>query len=183
MPHEREQHRVRHEVLDRSEHRRRQDEQPDEPQRPRRVSPVQAVVVPADERQHEQHADAADGADAARARTRSSPYCVLEEEVGQHRRGEQPEPHRREGEDARVLSVLICSSRANAASIEMGAGFAVLDDLAEDVLLLELATRRLRRRNAKTPNDRDRDAEEQEGPPPPVVAAGERRRCRRRAPG
>ena len=41
------------------------------------------------------------------------------------------------------LEVRICLSRANAASIEIGAGLRVLDDLAEHVELLELAARRL----------------------------------------
>ena len=74
-----------------------------------------------------------------------------------------------------VLSVRICQSRANAASTEIGAGCCVLDDLAEDVLLLELAARRLLQLEREDRDDRDREAEQHERPAPAVVATDGRR--------
>ena len=47
---------------------------------------------------------------------------VLHEEVGEHRHGEQAEAHAPANATITVLSVRICHSRANAASIEIGAG-------------------------------------------------------------
>ena len=87
-----------------------------------------------------------------------------------------------------VLSVRICHSRANAASTEIGAGLLVLDDLAEHVLLLELAAWRLLQPEREDASDRRRDAEQQEGhrqpssPPASAAMPADERRaeCRRR---
>ena len=59
----------------------------------------------------------------------------------------------------------------------------VLDDLAEDVVLLVLAARRLVHEERDQRHDRAGDAEDEERPAPALSAAGPRRRSRRRGPG
>ena len=79
-----------------------------------------------------------------------------------------------------VLSVRICQRRGERGLDRDRRRLLVLDDLAEHVLLLELAARRLPQLEREHRHHRDRDAEQQERPPPAVVATDARRRCRRR---
>ena len=74
-----------------------------------------------------------------------------------------------------VLIVRMRLRRANAASIEIGAGLLVLDHLAEDVVLLVLAPGRLLDEERGERGDRDGDAEDEPRPAPALGSAGGRR--------
>ena len=102
---------------------------------------------------------------------------VLQVEVLQHGAGEQPEAERRERQHHASCSVRIWLSRANAASIEIGRLLVSLDDLAEHVLLLELAPRRLRdaereeRQRDRTGKPEQRGTAQRQPSSPPASAA------------
>ena len=153
-------------------------DQPHEPQRAGRIATVEAVVVLPDERQHEQHADAADGAEHPAVEGVGA-VVVLHEEVGEHGEGEQPEAQRRERDDDGLERPDLPEPRERGLDRDR-CRLRVLDDLAEHILLLELAARRLLQLEREERHDRDREPEQQERPAPAVVATGGRRRCRRR---
>ena len=163
---------VRHEVLDRRERRGRQDDEAHEPQRLRRVSAIQPVIGPADERQRGEHRNAANGGHRTPAE-RAEPVLLLQEEAGQHRRGEQAEAHRRERDDGRAQRVDLQQPGERRFHRDRRR-LVVLGDGAEHVLLLVLAPRRLRQPERRQRGDARRDGEEQERPPPSRAAAGER---------
>ena len=98
MPSDGEEHRVRHEVLHRREDGGRQHDEAEEPEGPGRVGAVEAVVAPPDERDGHQRGERADRHHQAPPE-RADPVVLPQEEAGQHRHGEQPEPDRREGDD------------------------------------------------------------------------------------
>ena len=170
--HDRERDDVGHEELHRREERGGEDRQPHEPQRTRGIATVEAVVVLPDERQHEQHADAADGAEHAPVEGVGA-VVVLHEEVGEHGEGEQPEAQRRERDDDGLERPDLPEPRERGLDRDRRR-LRVLDDLAEDILLLELAARRLLQLEREERHDRDREAEQHERPAPAVVAAGSR---------
>ncbi len=143
---------------------------PDESQRASGALSIEPVVVATDERQHEECDDARRGADQTPLEC-AEPVLVLEEEIGEHRRGEQREPHGREGENGEFERADLqqpgeCRFGGDRRRLRF------LDHFSEDVLLLELTPWRFRKAEREKTEHRDRDAEDQEGPPPPVRASG-----------
>ena len=133
---------------------------PDESQRPSRVLAVEPVVVAADERQRRGARRRPPTVPTSPRSNAPSPYSSSRKRLASTGAVNSPNPI---AAKARMTSFGGCGSacsRANAASIEIGAGFVVLDHLAEDVLLLELTAWRLREAERDEAERCDRDAED-----------------------
>ena len=121
-----------------------QDEQPDEPQRLGRVAPVEAgrSTSPTNGRT-QQHADAADGAEHAPLEGVDAVVVLHEEVRAAPATVNSPKPSAANATST-VLSVRICHEPGERGLDRDRRRLRVLDDLAEHVLLLELAAGRLR---------------------------------------
>ena len=160
----------------RREERRRQDQQADDRQRLGRVLAVHAVEVAADEREER-------AARRCPLRLRMTPRrstlstCdrVVEVERRERALAEQSEARARRTRRARCGSSRIRFSRANAASIEIGAGFSSSVICSPSTSSFSNCPRGGSfMKNASDPTIDDRDAEDDPGPAPALGAAGPR---------
>ena len=130
---------------------------------------VQPVVVAADEGQRNEEAETADGADQAAAKG-VQPELLLQEEVAQHRLGEQTESHGGEGDQAHLHR----SDPHDAGERGLQRGrhrLRVLDELTQHVDLLVLPSRGLAQLERDHGDENDGNGKDVEGPTPPVRTA------------